>query len=236
MNQLLAPWPEKAFQSSNLSVKLANRRGRTGPQQTNRQFIIKGPSLNITVDQIKEELNNQGIEILRAHRIISRRTETPTTFIRVSLTNPDDATKLLREGFFMDFFHYRVEKAHSAPNIKQCFNCQGFNHTAPQCRNKTKCVRCGEEHSHKTCDKAKHEAKCANCGGNHSAASKQCPTYLSQIRPPHARTQSLSQLHSGHKTTRPLAQHTTLQDDLKTLCQDGKQFEVIWKCLEKHFQ
>lgn len=77
MNQLLAPWPEKAFQSSNLSVKLANHRGRTELQQTNRQIIIKGPSLNITVDQIKDELNNQGVEILRAHRIISRRAATP---------------------------------------------------------------------------------------------------------------------------------------------------------------
>lgn len=76
MNQLLAPWPEKAFQRSNLSVKLANHRGRTELQQTNRQIIIKGP-LNITVHQIKDDLNNQGVEILRAHRIISRRAASP---------------------------------------------------------------------------------------------------------------------------------------------------------------
>lgn len=236
MNQLLAPWPEKAFQSPNLSVKLSNHQSRSETQQNNRQIIIKGLSLSITTDQIKEELKNQDIDISRINRIISKKTETPTTFIRITLNNPADATKLLREGFFMDFFHYRTEKAHTAPNIKQCFNCQEFNHVAQQCKNKTKCVRCGGEHSHKTCDKAKHEPKCANCGGNHSAASKHCPTYLSQIRPTKTVSQPPSQLHPDPKTSRPLTQRTTPQDDLKTLCQDGKQFEAIWRCLEKHFQ
>lgn len=65
----------------------------------------------------------------------------------------------------MGFFHYMVEKTHSPVHVTQCFNCQLFKHTAQNCTNPTKCVRCGVEHSHKMCTIEKHDAKCANCGG-----------------------------------------------------------------------
>lgn len=56
-----------------------------------------------------------------------------------------------------------MEKAHTGTNIKQCFSCQELNHIAQQCKNKTQCVRCREEHSHKIYDKEKHIPKYANC-------------------------------------------------------------------------
>lgn len=57
----------------------------------------------------------------------------------------------------------------------QCFNCQQFDHTAPNSYKKARCVRCTEEHETKYCPrKVTKEPRYFNCGGNHATNSSQC--------------------------------------------------------------
>ncbi|KAM8740389.1 uncharacterized protein AB9X84_020255 [Acanthopagrus schlegelii] len=85
---------------------------------------VEGIDTNISETRVKEQLEHQGILINRIHRIISRTTQQPTTFLKIHLTNPDQAASLLHEGFYMDLFQYRVEKARPPPTIRQCYKCQ----------------------------------------------------------------------------------------------------------------
>lgn len=47
-------------------------------------------------------------------------------------------------------------------DIPRCFNCNGFFHTKKNCRNKTSCPLCSEEHEVKNCP-ANSNLKCVNC-------------------------------------------------------------------------
>ena len=56
----------------------------------------------------------------------------------------------------------------------QCFNCQGFGHSAHHCTRKTKCLLCAGEHRLRDCTQRENGKKCANCGGEHAANSPEC--------------------------------------------------------------
>lgn len=68
-------------------------------------------------------------------------------------------------------------------DVKMCFNCNGFNHTAAVCKNKKSCKKCAEEHDVTQCKST--ELKCVNCtqannklnvgvDTNHAAFSRKC--------------------------------------------------------------
>lgn len=66
----------------------------------------------------------------------------------------------------------------------QCNNCMKYGHGALNCHLKPRCVRCGLEHTSKTCPLMvdnnnnkipEAQLKCANCDGNHSAKNVHCP-------------------------------------------------------------
>ena len=46
---------------------------------------------------------------------------------------------------------FKVEEFRAPISFQQCYNCQHFGHLAKNCQAKTKCVICGEGHSHKGC-------------------------------------------------------------------------------------
>ena len=63
----------------------------------------------------------------------------------------------------------------------QCFKCQQFGHSAKECRNATRCLRCSQEHSVKECTVPKENAKCSNCGGAHATVYRDCPAYQEKL-------------------------------------------------------
>ena len=63
----------------------------------------------------------------------------------------------------------------------QCFNCQKFGHSARECTNAIKCLRCSQDHSVKECTVAKEIAKCSNCGGAHATVYRGCPAYQHKL-------------------------------------------------------
>ena len=77
---------------------------------------------------------------------------------------------------------FKVEEFRAPISVQQCYNCQHFGHSAKNCQAKTKCVICGEGHSHKGCpNKEKKQLKCANCKGPYVANYKGCPAYKKQV-------------------------------------------------------
>lgn len=72
-----------------------------------------------------------------------------------------------------------------SPPINQCFKCQLLGHSASNCKNNSRCVRCAGPHCYKTkgeltCPQL-DPIKCVNCGKSHFACSRECP-YLSNER------------------------------------------------------
>ena len=92
---------------------------------------------------------------------------------------------LLKNGIYLDHMKFKCVPAKEDTEKKlivQCFNCQELNtHKTADCKNKVKCVLCGEDHRKKDCTKTKEEAKCGNCGGSHAAWSTFCPSYKEAV-------------------------------------------------------
>ena len=63
----------------------------------------------------------------------------------------------------------------------QCFKCQNFGHSASDCTNAFRCLRCSQDHSVKECTVAKENAKCSNCGGAHATVYRGCPAYQQKL-------------------------------------------------------
>ena len=68
------------------------------------------------------------------------------------------------------YFAYECYKVFEyVPPVPRCYKCQTFGHIADSCKNKVRCVRCGEGHSYNECPN-KESPKCCRCNENHSAA------------------------------------------------------------------
>ncbi|CAI6370333.1 unnamed protein product [Macrosiphum euphorbiae] len=67
-------------------------------------------------------------------------------------------------------------------SVTQCFNCQGFGHTAQKCREEQpRCRKCSGRHDSRSC--TAQTVKGPNCrSGNHNAASANCPARTAAIR------------------------------------------------------
>lgn len=76
-------------------------------------------------------------------------------------------------------------------NIRRCYKCWGFNHTAAKCRSEVnRCSKCGGDHQFKECTST--SVKCAVCcdavknrnlqiDTNHPASSSTCPSFLHMV-------------------------------------------------------
>ena len=91
----------------------------------------------------------------------------------------------LYSGIYFGRIRIRCESYRTAPQVTQCYKCQGFNHIAKDCKNAQKCLQCAGAHKSIECpDKNKDslKLKCSNCNGEHVASSKECPKFKEQIK------------------------------------------------------
>ena len=90
----------------------------------------------------------------------------------------------LFNGIFFGRIRIRCEPFRPAPSITQCYQCQGFNHVAKECKSQVKCMGCAKSHKSSECPgkgKDSFRPKC-NCNGEHAAASRECPKYKEQFQ------------------------------------------------------
>ena len=85
----------------------------------------------------------------------------------------------LPERIFLGFERFDVEPYIPLP--RHCFKCQRFGHGARTCRaTEDVCPLCsGTGHKQEACPN-KESPTCPNCKGTHSAASKECPAFITE--------------------------------------------------------
>ena len=153
-------------------------------KEKSKTLVVKGVSTEFTDDEFKAILDFNKIQYAKAERMKSRRDGRAFQMFQLELKDPSEAEALISENItcLKTGIIFKVEEFRAPISVRQCYNCQNFGHSAKNCQAKTKCVICGEGHSHKGCpNKEKKQPKCANCRGPHVANYKGCPAYKKQV-------------------------------------------------------
>jgi hypothetical protein len=131
-NKLLGEWTD---------TSLGKIRGRLPKNQVIlHQVIVTNVDPDVTEEEVKTELDKQDVKVKNAKRIISSKTNTKTTLIRVTLENEEDKRMLLKNGVFLESVHFKCikpkEDDNPLPKVNQCWNCQEYgDHFSSQCTN-----------------------------------------------------------------------------------------------------
>ena len=131
---------------------------------------VIGPiGLETTDEELNKYLTENYPDITSARRFKKGTEKTPTQSILIEF-NTDNLPEFLKIGY------QRFKVRTYVPHPWQCYNCQRFGHNASDCKSKSKCMFCANNHKSESCPLKKEQSrisetnlKCANCNGNHTA-------------------------------------------------------------------
>ena len=170
---------QKGFQNSKVKVI----KGINDVPEKAHKVVAIGVHQTISEDDIKTELAKNNVKINKVQRL--KYNGQPTRKVVIQFENEQDMKIALYSGIYFGRIRIRCESYRTAPQVTQCYKCQGFNHIAKDCKNAQKCLRCAGAHKSIECpDKNKDslKLKCSNCNGEHVASSKECPKFKEQIK------------------------------------------------------
>ena len=159
-----------------------NARNTLPKLRTKPSFVIVNVHRSISVEEIKVEfLINNAMNVNKDTRIKSRATSQPTKLIRVITDSNNHVSAGQKHDVKIGWQLYRCEASREPPHIMQCFKCQQFVHSAKECSNATRRLRCSQEHIVKECTVQKQNATCSNYGGAHATVYRCCPAYQQKL-------------------------------------------------------
>jgi hypothetical protein len=86
----------------------------------------------------------------------------------VKIYNAEQINRLIKNESLHEYSQISCELFVNNCRIKQCFNCQRYDHIDKICRYERRCLICVELHNDSTCKIFVDKKKCVNCEDNHS--------------------------------------------------------------------
>lgn len=143
------------------------------------KIIIRGLPITTPIQQIMDNLTEQGFKNNKVSQLVSRRTKENLPLFLVTLPNNEHSKNIFNITNILRLV-ITVEKYKGLSGPSQCYRCQRFGHSANYCTANVRCMKCAKEHHTKDCQKTREvPALCINCGGDHPASYRSCPLYIS---------------------------------------------------------
>ncbi len=167
-NSLMKNVASSAYAMSRIFEVLTHEVRMIDVQTSNQQEIIR------RIEKQNETLHSS----LRIARIIWSRNvineEKELSSLIVKIHSAEQINRLIKDDLLHEYSQISCELFVSNCRIKQCFNCQRYDHIDKICRHERRCSVCVESHNDSTCKISIDKRKCANCEDNHSIWSFQC--------------------------------------------------------------
>ena len=197
---------QQVFLKANVNTRTTLPKAKSKPS-----FFVVNVHHSIHENEIKEELlSNNGMNVVKVSRIISRACGKPTKPIRVKTNSTNHVLAAQKHGVKIGWLIYRCEPSKEPPHVKQCFKCQKYGHSAIECKNEQRCLRCSSQHTLKQCAEPKENAKCANCGGSHASVYKWCSSYQNAVVEATKRKQDIKYSAGAKRQTKMLQVNSTV--------------------------
>ena len=147
------------------------------------KVVAVGFHQSISDKEIIEEMAKFKVKVSKVQRLKFR--GNPTQKVVAEFVEEQDMKIALFNGIYFGRIRIRCAPFRPALLITQCYQCQGFNHLAKDCKSQVKCMICAGPHKSSECpekDKDSFNPKCTNCKGDHVAASRECPKFKEQCK------------------------------------------------------
>ncbi|GBP60593.1 Nucleic-acid-binding protein from transposon X-element [Eumeta japonica] len=140
--------------------------------------VIRGIPVDFALDDIKNDLVNQGFPVLSVHRM-SRRDGSPLWMVLAILERTVESKKIFSAlSVVCGLSGIRVEAPFKKGRPGQCHRCQKYRHAAVNCHADPRCIKCLVPHWTKKCPltrESEEKPSCVNCGQRHTANYRGCP-------------------------------------------------------------
>ena len=171
---------QAGFQECKVDVK----QGISNVPSKAYKVVAVGVHQSISDEEIIQEIAKSNVKINRVQRLKFK--GNPTQKVVIEFDQEQDMRIALFNGIYFGRIRIRCEPFRpTPPPVTQCYQCQGFNHVAKDCKSEAKCMRCAKPHKSSECPgkgKESFRPKCINCNGEHVAASRECPKYKEQFQ------------------------------------------------------
>ncbi|GFV25692.1 putative RNA-directed DNA polymerase from transposon X-element [Trichonephila clavipes] len=144
------------------------------------KVVIKGLPKSTATADIKEDLLEQGVPVMKVSQLTQRKSKFPLPIFLVEVrkhvegaTDIYDVSKCCYMSIVLDTFRKR-------PGATQCYNCNLFNHSSVNCFIKPRCLKCSKEHRTGECPIKERldTPHCINCDADgHTANWRSCPAF-----------------------------------------------------------
>lgn len=170
-----------------ITVELKNRNTQffSYRKKQDRPFrvVLKNIHSSISLDTLKQQIEEQGHSVVHISNIRNRITKGPLPmfFVDIKLAaNNKDIYKVE----FLGNSKIKFEPPNKKREIPQCQRCQRYGHTKNFCSLQPRCVKCASNHSTASCPikERTQQVKCVLCEGNHPANYKGCTVYKNLLK------------------------------------------------------
>ena len=147
-------------------------------EQKRFRVILRNMHFSADQEDIKNELNEYGHEVMCMQNMLQARTKKPLSLFAIELKLKENNKDIFE---ITSLLHCKIsfERPHKKKSLPQCVNYQKYGHTKNFCRLQPICVKCAGGHCTSKCPLKQNcnEVKCALCGENHTANFKGCTVY-----------------------------------------------------------
>lgn len=163
------------------------------PKKRLPKIKIMGISEKLTSEEIATKAVNQNLYIkeeshMKVFAVVKQRRS--NRYIAYAEVDPDTYKRAVQEETIN--IGWDRCKVFDALNVTRCYNCNGFNHKAKECRSSQSCPRCGKNHDINDCKATETEIQCINCKTamdklkikldvGHCAWSAECSVYKRKL-------------------------------------------------------
>lgn len=189
-----------------------------GQETANIKFVLKGLPPSFNQENIVNALADKQITLLNIRQLKRTLYDTATKSKEIillpiwvlTIPRTPESTEKLKSLTGIHHIRVSIEPYKGNSSLLQCFRCQGLGHKAQFCTLTPKCVKCGQKHNTKECDKLPDTpATCVNCGGEHPANYRNCPRIMQYKKRQESRTMTQNLPQSLQMSSFPKLRPTT---------------------------